>query len=208
MNATPFKTLQRVGGNPEILRGGGSLAYSFAAYFFSAGMIYASLEYVDFQISRAITPILFTFIFSHSIYRVVHRPYLLFTDSGLGVRNPFSTTVIDWSDVKEIKTKFTLMLLTKDRAIRCWSAVGPGRRHHRRMHPSDLRGFHQGSGEVKVSDTPGTDSGTAGHIAQLRLNQRIDIKSAPVNFSTTTDWLGISVTAISVIAALISALHF
>jgi hypothetical protein len=208
MNITPFKALQRFGGNPEILRGRGSLAYSFAAYFFSAGMTYASLEYVDFSLSLAVTPILFTFIFLHGIYRVVHRPYLLFTDSGLGVRNPFSTTVVDWSDVKAIKTKFTLTLLTDDREIRCWSAVGPGRRHHRRMHPSELRGFHQGSSGLKVSDTPGTDSGTASYIAQLRLNQRVDIKSSPVNFSTTTDWLGIFVTALSVIAALISALHF
>jgi hypothetical protein len=207
MNATPFKTLKRVGSNPEILRGRGSIAYSFAAYFFAGGMIYGSLDYVDFQISRAITPILVGIIFSHGIYRVVHRPYLLFTDTALGIRNPFSTTVIDWGDVKAIKTKFTFTVLTKDREIRCWSAVGPGRRHHRRMHPSDLRGFHQGSGDVKISDTPGTDSGTAGYIAQLRLNQRIDIKSAPVNFSATTDWLGISITAISVIAAFISALH-
>jgi hypothetical protein len=207
MNITPFKTLQRIGGNPEILRGRGSLAYSFAAYFFAAGMLYASLEYVDFRVSSAFTPILFTLIFVQGIYRVVHRPYLLFTDAGLGVRNPFSTTVVDWSDIKEIKTKFTLTLLTDDREIRCWSAVGPGRRHHRRMHPTDLRGFHQGSGEVKVSDTPGTDSGTANYMAQLRFNQRKDIDSAPVIFSTTTDWVGISVAAVSVIAALVSTLH-
>jgi hypothetical protein len=208
MDITPFKTLKITGGNPEILRGRGSLAYSFAAYFFAAGMIYASLESVDFSFSRAVTSILVTFIFVHGIYRVIHRPYLLFTDSGLGVRNPFSTTVIDWRDVKEIKTKFTLTLVTDDREIRCWSAVGPGRRDHRRIHPSELRGFHQGTGAVKVSDTPGTDSGTANHIAQLRLNQRIDIKTAPVNFTSNIDWLGISVTGVSVIAALISALHF
>jgi hypothetical protein len=207
MNLTPFKTLQRIGGNPEILRGRGSLGYSFAAYFFSAGMLYASLEHVDFRISSAVTPILFTLTFVQGIYRIVQRPSLLFTDAGLGVRNPFSTTVVDWSDVREIKTKFTLTILTDFSEIRCWSAVGPGRRHHRRVHPTELRGFHQGNGEIKVSDTPGTDSGTASYMAQLRLNQRIDIKSPPVHFSTITDKLGIYAAALTLMAALISTLH-
>ena len=109
---------------------------------------------------------------SFSVYAYIQRPSILFTDLGIGIKNPFSTIVLDWGDVVDLETKFVLTIASRHGPIRCWAAVGPSRSQHRRIHPGDLRGVQRGSLEIKAADSPRSDSGAAAHIARIKIDER------------------------------------
>jgi hypothetical protein len=91
---------------------------------------------------------------------------LLFTDAGVAIRNPFSTTILNWRDVTGVNTKYVLNIESHLGSTSCWAAVGPSRSQHRAIHPSELRGFHQSGSGLRAADSPRSDSGAAAQIAR------------------------------------------
>ena len=174
MATTPFKDLAKTGGNPEFFRARGTHFYSGAGYIFCAGMaasIAVEIDSLNFRQSASIALILFL---AALIYRFLNRPTILFTDLGLGVKNPFSTIIVDWSDVVSLTTKYVLTVETKHGVINCWSAVGPSRYQHRAIHRGDLGRVAENTNSIRATDSPHTDSGAALYIANDRMNKRSD----------------------------------
>jgi hypothetical protein len=172
MSDNPYRRLHQTGGNPEIFRARGARVYTIMGYIFCAGMLYTAFEGGNYSSSANIAFIAFMTLLTFSVFAYIQRPSILFTDIGIGIKNPFSTIVLDWADVIDLETKFVLTIASKHGQIRCWAAAGPSRSQHRRIHPGDLRGSQRGSLEIKAADSPRSDSGAAAHIAQLRINER------------------------------------
>lgn len=126
----------------------------------------------DYSARENVTFTAIVIFLGFSIYVYIQRPSILFTNLGVGIKNPFSTIVLDWADVIDLETKFVLTLSSRHGPIRCWAAVGPSRSQHRRIHPGDLRGVQRGSLEIKAADSPRSDSGAAAHIARIRIEER------------------------------------
>jgi len=172
MSDNPYRRLLENGGSPEIFRARGARVYTILGYIFCAGMLYTAFEGGNYSSSANIAFIAFMTLLTFSVFAYIQRPSILFTDIGIGIKNPFSTIVLDWADVIDLETKFVLTIASKHGQIRCWAAAGPSRSQHRRIHPGDLRGEQRGSLEIKAADSPRSDSGAAAHIAQLRINER------------------------------------
>ena len=113
-----------------------------------------------------------------SVYLGIQRPALVFTDLGLAIRNPFTTTILDWTRVGDVDTKFVLHVKSDLGIIKCWAAAGPSRSQHRAIHPSELKGFHQQGGGIKAADSPRSDSGAAAQIARMYMQERGSFKES------------------------------
>jgi len=172
MSNNPYRRLLQNGGNAEIFRARGALVYTVLGYIFCAGMFYTAFADSNYSTRANIAFAAIMIFLSFAVYACIQRPSILFTDLGIGIKNPFSTIVLDWNDVKDLETKFVLTIDSKYGPIRCWAAVGPSRSQHRRIHPGDLRGPQRGSLEIKAADSPKSDSGAAAHIARIRIDER------------------------------------
>ncbi len=172
MSDNPYRRLLQGGGNPEVFRARGARIYTALGYIFCVGMLYTAFEGGNYSSSANIAFIAFMTLLTFSVFAYIQRPSILFTDIGIGIKNPFSTIVLDWDDVIDLETKFVLTITSKYGQIRCWAAAGPSRSQHRRIHPGDLRGMQRGSLEIKAADSPRSDSGAAAHIARLRIDER------------------------------------
>jgi hypothetical protein len=169
---SPFTILARTGGNPVIFRSQGSRIYSALGYIFCLGMFFTTLLDPTYSQAENIAFSALTLLIAASVYFGIQRPALLFTDVGLAIRNPFSTTVLDWNHVSEVHTKFVLNITSHHGITKCWAAAGPSRSQHRAIHPSELKGFHQQSSGIRAADSPRSDSGAAAQIARTYIDNR------------------------------------
>jgi hypothetical protein len=145
-----------------------------------------------------------TLLVAVSVYIGIQRPALLFTDVGLAIRNPFSTTVLDWEDVSEVNTKFVLNIKSHHGVTKCWAAAGPSRSQHRAIHPSELKGFHQQSAGIRAADSPRSDSGAAAQIARGYIEKRGSIEASAINGEIKVNNLGKIFYAVLAASVLIS----
>jgi hypothetical protein len=198
MSDNPYRRLLQNGGNPEVFRARGAVVYTVLGYIFCAGMLYTAFADSNYSASANIAFAAIMAFLSFSVFACIQRPSILFTDLGIGIKNPFSTIVLDWSDVNDLETKFVLTIDSKHGPIRCWAAVGPSRSQHRRIHPGDLRGMQRGSLEIKAADSPKSDSGAAAHIARIRIDDRAKVRGESVEHnweSHNTSLIAYSITA-------------
>jgi hypothetical protein len=207
MTTTPFKDLAKTGGNPEFFRARGTYFYSGAGYIFCAGMIASILvesDSLNFSQRASIAFILFVVAL---IYRFLNRPTILFTDRGLGIRNPFSTIIVDWSDVTTLNTKYALTVETKHGVFTCWSAVGPSRYQHRAIHRGDLGKIAERANSIRATDSPHADSGAALYIATDRLSRRKEAGGTHVVHVMQKHMVARALHALSLLAFVVSIFH-
>jgi hypothetical protein len=207
MTTTPFKDLAKTGGNPEFFRARGTYFYSGAGYIFCAGMIasiFVESDSLNFSQRASIAFILFV---AALIYRFLNRPTILFTDLGLGVRNPFSTIIVDWSDVVSLNTKYALTVETKHGVINCWSAVGPSRHQHKAIHRGDLGKVGGRVNSIRATDSPHADSGAALYIATDRMNRRSEAGSSHVAYVMQKHVVARALHALCIVAIVVSVFH-
>jgi hypothetical protein len=208
MTTTSFKELAKTGGNPEFFRARGTYLYSTIGYIFCAGMI-ASILIDANGLSIEQTPsIAFMLFFVSMIYRFLHRPVILFTDVGVGVKNPFATIVVDWADITNSYTKFVLTFETNGGLISCWSAVGPSRYQHRAIHREDLGRDAKATMSIRATDSPHTDSGAAFSIAKHRISNRTNLPVVPIVQNWTTSHISMGIHLCSLLAILLGFWHF
>jgi hypothetical protein len=206
--ASPIKELIINGGDTHIFRARGARLYSCLGYFMCLGLGSTTFLDTSFTALENTSFAIFVVFCASVIYLGIQRPRIVFTDIGVGVQNPFSSTVVDWQDVNEIKTKFTLILNTNYGLIRCWAAVGPSRSQHRAIHPSDLRGTLRHLKEIKASNSPRVDSGVAALIALQRMNRRKQVARSSLSYASRKHYamaIGFATIAVS---TLFSNFHF
>jgi hypothetical protein len=201
---SPFNILARTGGNPIIFRSQGSRIYSALGYLFCLGMFLTVIVDGTYTASENFAFSALTLLVAVSVYIGIQRPALLFTDVGLAIRNPFSTTVLDWEDVSEVNTKFVLNIKSHHGVTKCWAAAGPSRSQHRAIHPSELKGFHQQSAGIRAADSPRSDSGAAAQIARGYIEKRGSIEASAINGEIKVNNLGKIFYAVLAASVLIS----
>jgi len=201
---SPFNILARTGGNPIIFRSQGSRIYSALGYLFCLGMFLTTIVDGTYTASENVAFSALTLLVAVSVYIGIQRPALLFTDVGLAIRNPFSTTVLDWEDVSEVNTKFVLNIKSHHGVTKCWAAAGPSRSQHRAIHPSELKGFHQQSAGIRAADSPRSDSGAAAQIARGYIEKRGSIEASAINGEIKVNNLGKIFYAVLAASVLIS----
>jgi hypothetical protein len=181
MNQSPFNILARTGGNPIIFRSQGARIYSALGYIFCLGMFLTTVVDSTYTQVENLAFSALTLLIAASVYIGIQRPALLFTDVGLAIRNPFSTTILDWNHVSEVHTKFVLNITSHHGITKCWAAAGPSRSQHRAIHPSELRGFHQQGAGIRAADSPRSDSGAAALIARTFIDNRGRITAGEIS---------------------------
>jgi hypothetical protein len=201
---SPFNILARTGGNPIIFRSQGSRIYSALGYLFCLGMFLTTIVDGTYTASENFAFSALTLLVAVSVYIGIQRPALLFTDVGLAIRNPFSTTVLDWEDVSEVNTKFVLNIKSHHGVTKCWAAAGPSRSQHRAIHPSELKGFHQQSAGIRAADSPRSDSGAAAQIARGYIEKRGSVEASSINGEIKVNNLGKIFYAVLAASVLIS----
>jgi hypothetical protein len=201
---SPFNILARTGGNPIIFRSQGSRIYSALGYLFCLGMFLTTIVDGTYTASENFAFSALTLLVAVSVYFGIQRPALLFTDVGLAIRNPFSTTVLDWEHVSEVNTKFVLNIKSHHGITKCWAAAGPSRSQHRAIHPSELKGFHQQSAGIRAADSPRSDSGAAAQIARGYIEKRGSVEVSAINGEIKVNNLGKIFYAVLAASVLIS----
>jgi hypothetical protein len=201
---SPFNILARTGGNPIIFRSQGSRIYSALGYIFCLGMFLTTIVDGTYTASENFAFSALTLLVAVSVYFGIQRPALLFTDVGLAIRNPFSTTVLDWEHVSEVNTKFVLNIKSHHGITKCWAAAGPSRSQHRAIHPSELKGFHQQSAGIRAADSPRSDSGAAAQIARGYIEKRGSVEASAINGEIKVNNLGKIFYAVLAASVLIS----
>jgi hypothetical protein len=201
---SPFNILARTGGNPIIFRSQGSRIYSALGYLFCLGMFLTTIVDGTYTASENFAFSALTLLVAVSVYFGIQRPALLFTDVGLAIRNPFSTTVLDWEHVSEVNTKFVLNIKSHHGITKCWAAAGPSRSQHRAIHPSELKGFHQQSAGIRAADSPRSDSGAAAQIARGYIEKRGSVEASAINGEIKVNNLGKIFYAVLAASVLIS----
>jgi hypothetical protein len=201
---SPFNILARTGGNPIIFRSQGSRIYSALGYLFCLGMFLTTIVDGTYTASENFAFSALTLLVAVSVYFGIQRPALLFTDVGLAIRNPFSTTVLDWNHVSEVNTKFVLNIKSHHGITKCWAAAGPSRSQHRAIHPSELKGFHQQSAGIRAADSPRSDSGAAAQIARGYIEKRGSVEVSAINGEIKVNNLGKIFYAVLAASVLIS----
>jgi hypothetical protein len=201
---SPFNILARTGGNPIIFRSQGSRIYSALGYLFCLGMFLTTIVDGTYTASENVAFSALTLLVAVSVYIGIQRPALLFTDVGLAIRNPFSTTVLDWEHVSEVNTKFVLNIKSHHGITKCWAAAGPSRSQHRAIHPSELKGFHQQSAGIRAADSPRSDSGAAAQIARGYIEKRGSVEASAINGEIKVNNLGKIFYAVLAASVLIS----
>lgn len=201
---SPFNILARTGGNPIIFRSQGSRIYSALGYLFCLGMFLTTIVDGTYTASENFAFSALTLLVAVSVYFGIQRPALLFTDVGLAIRNPFSTTVLDWNHVSEVNTKFVLNIKSHHGITKCWAAAGPSRSQHRAIHPSELKGFHQQSAGIRAADSPRSDSGAAAQIARGYIEKRGSVEASAINGEIKVNNLGKIFYAVLAASVLIS----
>ena len=201
---SPFNILARTGGNPIIFRSQGSRIYSALGYLFCLGMFLTTIVDGTYTASENFAFSTLTLLVAVSVYFGIQRPALLFTDVGLAIRNPFSTTVLDWNHVSEVNTKFVLNIKSHHGITKCWAAAGPSRSQHRAIHPSELKGFHQQSAGIRAADSPRSDSGAAAQIARGYIEKRGSVEASAINGEIKVNNLGKIFYAVLAASVLIS----
>ena len=105
------------------------------------------------------------------------RPKLELGDTSLRVVNPTRTTVIDYSDIVELKTKWALLIVHRGGSTRVWVAPATGRVRwvggridNVARATFNLPTVTESGGLMPVSESVSSDSG----LAALLIRQRID----------------------------------
>jgi hypothetical protein len=166
MRDPKFRELVDAGGDVEIFRPKGPLYSAFAGYIFVGLLSYTSIAYTNDDLFRVLivssTAIL-------GLYILLQRPKLHMTDSGIGIENPLSSIYVPWSRVREIGTKYAMVIETDVRSIKCWAAIAPGRRSHRAIDPREMPHDMKDVAQIKAAESPRSDSGAAAHLARERI---------------------------------------
>ncbi|MBU6352778.1 MAG: PH domain-containing protein [Actinomycetales bacterium] len=156
--------------NIESFRPTSAVVISYIGYALLAGAILQS--FVTANISDIIFTLIATAVFGTFIYLVIHRPKLEIGDEGVLITNPLSKIFLNWGDVIEIETKYSLTFYTAERKYSSWAALAPGRYHHRTVHPNEVKGLiPRDTTLIRAGDSPRTDSGAAAYIARVRWEQ-------------------------------------
>ena len=182
MRDPKFRALVNAGGDVEIFRPKGPLYSAFAGYIFVVLLSYTSIVYTDDDLFLVLIVSSTTVL---GLYLLLQRPKLHLTDLGIGIENPLSSIYVPWSHVREIGTKYTMVIETDLRTIKCWAAISPGRRNHRAIDPKEMPQDMRDVSQIKAAESPLSDSGAAAHLARARITKNSSkSKTADIHFVT------------------------
>jgi len=205
MSDSKFRELLSAGANPTRFRPNGPFYSAIFGYIFITLFAYTLLVYTDdhpLQITTTSATAILAF------YLLLQRPKIHFTDSGIGIENPLTSIYIPWRYVKEIGTKYSMVVETESGNFRCWAAIAPGRYQHRAVDVKEMpRGLRDMS-QIKAAESPRSDSGSAAHIARERL---AEFKGSNANgtdfYITRHSWLRVTVVLGAILSFGFSLFH-
>ncbi|GAA3019618.1 PH domain-containing protein [Microbacterium dextranolyticum] len=107
------------------------------------------------------------------------RPRIQWDDEAITLVNPFATTIVPWTMVVDIDTRFALTIVTPARRYRSSAAPAAGAvtmPHGGR----DSLGPDQRDGVIRKSAALGTDSGDAAYIVRAVWNDLVEKERIPL----------------------------
>jgi hypothetical protein len=152
-----------------------------------------------------------TLVISIFVHRLLLRPQIRVTESGVEIVNPYREFEISWSAIERIDTKWGLTLQVGNRKYGAWSAPAPGR--HSSYRAARFEGKHLPessylAGTVRPGDLVSSDSGAAAYTIRKEWERRRDLGllNTPAATSVRVDTVGVAVSVITLTVAVIANL--
>ena len=100
-------------------------------------------------------------------YLLFFKARLEFTADHLTIVNPFVRHRIGWQDIQTMATGLNFFVVKNGRKINAFAAPAPSRHHQGRLNQANLTGTeHAGKDNIRPSESPVSDSGSALIVAQ------------------------------------------
>lgn len=99
------------------------------------------------------------------------RPHVRVEAGGVRIVNPLRTVVVPWGALVDVRTRFTLTLVTAERAWSCFALPAGGVTAALRGGPGDLTGTHRSArpdGTLRSGDLLNTRGGAAADVIRRR----------------------------------------
>lgn len=153
-------------GNPESFRPRSNLVLAGAIFFVAGGLGLSAFPLGTTQ--GRIVAATWTALACYATYLCFVRPRLVLADEGATIINPLRDITVGWDAVQAIDAQYTMSLVVGGKRIYAWAAPAPGRYHARSVHPAEIRGLRVDATDVRVGESPRSDSGVATHLTRLR----------------------------------------
>ena len=114
-------------------------------------------------------------------------PSLSMDEKSIAVVNMFATTVIPWSALIQVDTKYALTLVTPHRRVPVTVAPAPGRLATA-FSNRDLKGISAprgADGSISPGDLPSSESGAAAHLVRQRWESLLESNRVEVGTADT-----------------------
>jgi Bacterial PH domain len=105
------------------------------------------------------------------------RPHVVVEDGGVRIVNPLRTVVVPWRALVDVRTRFTLTLVTPRGAWSCFALPSGGASAALRGSPGDLEGTHPSTrpdGTVRSGDLLSTRGGAAADLIRRRWQSMVE----------------------------------
>jgi len=156
--------------NADIYRPNSNKIFAGIGFLLSAFFLWSSF-YQGGAASEATSTCVALFV-ALCIYIFLVRPKVSFYDEGVIITNPIETITIGWADVVELDSKWAFAIETKGFTVSAWAATAPGRHHSRNIHTNEIKGLGVDlDGNMRVADSPHSDSGATIYRAKIRLQK-------------------------------------
>lgn len=150
----------------------------------AATVVVTALEGDVVQVLRVVPPVALVVLL---VFAAFWLPGVTVRESGIEVRNVFSTFHVAWSSIRRIDTKWALTLVTDARTVNAWASPAPGRYASLGMTRGDVRGAAESAraaeGSIRPGDSLASESGAVAHVIrthweELRDDDRLDPPNA------------------------------
>ena len=109
---------------------------------------------------------------------VAYRPRVEVGVEGVLVVNPFTSTLVPWAALVEVRTRFACTFVTPSRTVHAFAAPGPGRHLATSSAAVDLRhaapGAFDAQGSISIGELPRSASGAVARHVRTRWEHLVE----------------------------------
>lgn len=132
------------------------------------GVIAIASSFITSEFTQALRVVAPTVLVVVLTFAAFWFPHVSIRRDNVEVGNVFSTSVVPWTAIRRIDTKWALALETDAGTVSAWASPAPGRYATLGMAPGDVRGTRSSAraaeGSVRPGDALNTDSGAIAHV--------------------------------------------
>ncbi|MHC5558262.1 PH domain-containing protein [Kocuria sp. U4B] len=127
--------------------------------------------------ASAVASVLVGAAVAHLGWYLYWRPHVRVGPEGVRVVNPLRTVVVPWGALVDVRNRFALTLVTRERSVTCFALPAGGARAALRGAPGDLTGTHPSArpdGTVRSGDLLSTRGGAAADAIRRRWQAMVE----------------------------------